>query len=130
MDISTRFLAHCYFFKGRYNIFSSASLTTFFGIINATEIIRSLRINMHVRPIPYNEIRNFEIIRKMDYFRVRQLETFGSFASYKNSEVSGNDLRNAYFCEINARNIYIRSSQVEIENSKLRNNTFFKITSR
>lgn len=116
MDISTRFLAHCYFFTDKYNIFSSASLTIFFGIINVTDIVRSLRINMHVRPIPYNEIRNFEIIRKMDYFRVRQLETFGSFASYKNLEISENDLRNAYFCEINARNIYIRSTQVEIEN--------------
>lgn len=56
----------------------------------------------------------------MVYFGVRQLETFGSFASYKNSEISGNDLRNAYFCEINTRNIYIRSSQVEIQNSKFK----------
>lgn len=90
-------------------------MTTFFGIINVSEIIRSLRIDIYARPISYNEIRNFEIIRKMDYFHVWQLKTFGSFASCKNSEISGNDLRNAYFREINARNIYIRSSQVEIQ---------------
>lgn len=44
---------------------------------------------MHVRSIPYNEIRNFEIICKMDYFRVRQLETFGSFAVIKIRKFQG-----------------------------------------